>query len=810
MPSTATITTFNTFSPGTKAKSGEVNANFANYRGHLIPVETDTAASSHQEHDLGSSDHEWRTIYLTNTPIVNGVTMSSGGAGGGSGIESLEDKALHEHYGIYTNSKDYSLYQSFALQMPSITASLMEDLQPGTTTVYGLIWDTVHIDSSNPNFDYKASTTSAISGIASANVNANTTTAKAGADSVSFDKSTGNVRAGFWVSVASTDSVSVNDQTEMWFWLNMPSVTDLHSFEIRLSSEAAAPTNYEEYTLTTDYAGNAIATGWNLMKVDIGTTGSSGGSGWSASDLLRTIGVLVRTNSSSTTYTDICVDSLRFGRGNPTRFAQKGSEYTIYDTSDGDTESIKISNASSLVQGVVTLASALSNTFTAENVAIKRTVATTGDNLAVFNDDLTGTSADQQEIRYGRMFRTSLSGAQFQSSVLYYSNLIHEVTAVNSTTQIEVEDLASVTSEWLAGDKYDVYEVQYLDNKRYFISRDLQVTLSLASTISTSTLTLNNTGTNLGIQVGDYVVKANQIQTYFSLVGKTADESFGTALSATTKLLEDFGLKYPGESHVVAHWLLGGDSTEAVKNRKGTVADLTVVGTIPSFRRSFKNGQFGSGVFSDSNYYRINDAPAETEPDGTSIAGSIWLYPLSTSVGTLISRTDASGQGFHIWMATSGGIRLSINAVNDRVTTPLAPTNNRWNHIAWFLQDNGDQVVWLNGNRSENTTAQNVAALTSTEDLLVGRYRNSSSESPIDFGYMADLILWRNYRLSDSDVKALYNNGIHIPLIPKPAFKELYTLNSQSGQKASVKHVMNRRSALGIPILLSAQTIKTG
>lgn len=63
MPSTATITAYYSFTPYTGIKSAEVNANFANHRGHQIPINTDTATTSNLTHDLGSIDHSWRGIF---------------------------------------------------------------------------------------------------------------------------------------------------------------------------------------------------------------------------------------------------------------------------------------------------------------------------------------------------------------------------------------------------------------------------------------------------------------------------------------------------------------------------------------------------------------------------------------------------------------------------------------------------------------------------------------------------------------------------------------------------------------------------
>lgn len=78
-PSSATITSFFTFIAGTKAKAAEVNTNFQNFRGHLLPTNTDTTTASDITHDLGASDKRWRTLYLA---AQNPNTMFSGPATG--------------------------------------------------------------------------------------------------------------------------------------------------------------------------------------------------------------------------------------------------------------------------------------------------------------------------------------------------------------------------------------------------------------------------------------------------------------------------------------------------------------------------------------------------------------------------------------------------------------------------------------------------------------------------------------------------------------------------------------------------------
>lgn len=95
MPST--ITGYNTFSPNTLIKSSEINDNFSNHRGDLIPINSDTATASDNAHDLGKSEHRWKNAYVggtidltqqSTTPSVN-PTAGAIQIYGKTGISSL-------------------------------------------------------------------------------------------------------------------------------------------------------------------------------------------------------------------------------------------------------------------------------------------------------------------------------------------------------------------------------------------------------------------------------------------------------------------------------------------------------------------------------------------------------------------------------------------------------------------------------------------------------------------------------------------------------------------------------------------------
>lgn len=59
-----TITSYTTFNPGTKAKSQEVNQNFSNHRGSILPIDPTTAAAVPNAYNVGSSEYPFKKAFL--------------------------------------------------------------------------------------------------------------------------------------------------------------------------------------------------------------------------------------------------------------------------------------------------------------------------------------------------------------------------------------------------------------------------------------------------------------------------------------------------------------------------------------------------------------------------------------------------------------------------------------------------------------------------------------------------------------------------------------------------------------------------
>lgn len=72
-----TITAFNVFTAGTKIKSADVNTNFANFRGDLVPVDASLGSAADASYDLGTPEHRWKGLYSSGGIMVGITTVSA-------------------------------------------------------------------------------------------------------------------------------------------------------------------------------------------------------------------------------------------------------------------------------------------------------------------------------------------------------------------------------------------------------------------------------------------------------------------------------------------------------------------------------------------------------------------------------------------------------------------------------------------------------------------------------------------------------------------------------------------------------------
>jgi hypothetical protein len=205
----------------------------------------------------------------------------------------------------------------------------------------------------------------------------------------------------------------------MFFWMYLPSLTNLSNVFVRL--HAVSGTDYQQYNKTTDISGNSFSTGFNLISINLATDSSSAsGNGWTPQQSFTRVEIGVTTSSSGQSYTGLGVDGVMFGYYryndyNANDYAEKGEEFTIYDGTN--LETFQISSASTLQQGIVTIASALSNSYVAgsatiieRNMLTYTTDSTTGLPVAGFTSGLTGNALKSQDFRIKRHLSKALPG----------------------------------------------------------------------------------------------------------------------------------------------------------------------------------------------------------------------------------------------------------------------------------------------------------------------------------------------------------------------------------------------------------------
>lgn len=81
-----TVTSYFTFVRKTPARSSEVNQNFNNYRGSILPINTDTQTSSDDTHDLGKNLKRFRTGYFGTSINIRDLTTTGTIAFQGQGL----------------------------------------------------------------------------------------------------------------------------------------------------------------------------------------------------------------------------------------------------------------------------------------------------------------------------------------------------------------------------------------------------------------------------------------------------------------------------------------------------------------------------------------------------------------------------------------------------------------------------------------------------------------------------------------------------------------------------------------------------
>ncbi len=767
--------------------------------------------------------------------------VTSGGSAGVSGmsVEMIEQACELKHAGINVPPFDISVCEAFEGNAPTVEGFLL-DAATASSSALVVVPNPLFLRTANKNTDFNAGEFAAVTGTDAANIDTETTTKKIGASAVSWDKAAGtSVNSFIQDDIGTTLNFSLSANRLVMCYINMPSVTNLSTISIRMSAEADDPTNYEQYNASTQWDGTAFATGWNLVAWDLDGASTTVGTGWAPeSNLLRTFAVGVVASSAAQTYTNIVLDSLVFvpdaGEIVPTwkSFFQVGMAYTLADTSNR--EQIIISSASARTIGNITLASALANSYGggSASVLMRSQLGWTGENNRTNFQSTSpflgatlssGTSNLTQDVRVSRILNETLTNATIATTACLDTELFFTVIDTPTSTTVTVQDLVNQSAQLL--DTHTMHVIAVFENngkKHYQHTTDITLTANSSWLSNVLTITASSghiTAIDNAIAAGGsaMLVKAGQLSVFLSSVGASSNESF-SALTLEELNVVDVGLPYPKPSSVYGHYfkLTGTENTAtfAALKRKGTGQNLTVVAAGASgFARTFKNGQFGAGQFSDTNYFSVGTLVSDSYPldpdtgQAGLVSASLWFYALATPAGVeqFITRHDGAN-GWYFFYDTSRRLNLGFVGGSGTVATGAALALGTWNHFAAVMQDGGSSAIWVNGVKT--SASGNTIVSPASGPLVIGR-TTSAGGTALASGYLADIIFWSNAALSDADVAALYAGGRHRKLGANGGFTYRFESTALSGQKLSVRAELTRTTNAVEPFLTRLAAIKT-
>lgn len=777
--------------------------------------------------DASSTATEDGTTVIQPTSGTGRWLSAGGSSGGSSGTASASELLQTQNeiagYGLTTRALDNSVRTS-GLEIPAhtyFTGNLIENYTSGGATAK-VVWNPVVVFDTDK--DYDSITNWAAVG-AGTTLAATAGSTKVGSNHFSFNKDGSAVSASIRHTLAA-QTLSVGANYRVYFWVDMPSVTGLSNIFVKIMG--AATTDFSKWDLTTNSAGGALATGYNLMFVDIANTAASstGGTAWTTSQLARYVEVGVTTSSAGQTYTGIKFAGLWFSHGDIAAWAPKYLEFTVADTSNKN--DFKIDSTTTTQDGIVTLAATVAQNYTAGLAAAARAIwyrsslSWSQAGLIGYNTGLTsGTIALEEELRLTRVLRESLS-ANYGAFVDMYTPQIYKVTTVGGST-IGVADSENHSANLLNGDSVHIFTTTYSAGEPHFtLLATRAMTAGSSHSSGTTTLTLTTTS----IAVGDYVVKQH-LSASASVVAASANESFSALSYDTTPngAQQLIGSRsYPNPNNVYAHWWLGGPSeTLALKDQTGNGRTLSKLGS-PSLADTFKSGKFSASGYTAANYVRTAASTAATY-DGTGeiIQASLWVYYDTTNASSraIINCYGDSGgnRGWHFYIAGPNNYFTLLNYSTGSSTAinSAALTNGTWNHVVVQVQSVNYQQMYVNGVKTAAGTPHNMDAPPAGGALYLGALQGSAildttMSIPATNLKMADCIIWRDGPiLTQTDVNYLYNAGVPQFIGYTPAvLRNEYAITGQSGQRISMKAKLNRSTSAVSPYILNAGMIKTG
>ncbi len=740
-----------------------------------------------------------RIIYDTNLGYHvydNGSVWTAFGSGsssaGAAGIEVLMQKAEVEKSGIFTNAFDNSAYISGkALFIDSVVGRLLKDTSSGVSELE-LVWNPVYLNPSDRDTD-STSNWSVVSAGASLTTSA---TKQIGTASLQFDKNNSDTEAGIRYD-RGAQNFSLSGNTEAFFKINLPSITDLSDVYIKVYADSTS--NYRKYLKTLDQKGNALATGWNLIKVDLeNDSGTNTGTGWSTSQPARYVEFGVDTGNATQTYTTILVDSVSFSIREPKTLGLTGQELTIYDTSNK--ESFIIDSTNTRFSGYLTLAAATTNSFTggieqASAAGAERSTTTSGNFLTGFTPDLSsGDISLEQEVRFGRKIRASLAG-DIVAMVDVTTPQFSPITAIGGAT-IDISDPSDLSANYASGDSVDVFRPKYIDGQTgYDYVSTKSLTASSTHSSGTTVLTLNVSG----LSVDDIVVKRS-LSFSVSAVGLNSNESFSAGSLVTSpdgiQILDD-ALQYPFRDYLVGHFLFGGalGGTNIAPN---PIIQLTPSGTLNQ-NENFLYGRQATSGWDGSNYYVISSTYATYFHGTQRTVMSMWFYGTAFNGNTrnIFNFFNSPNTGIIIYMDQATN---DIGMFNESQVVSAPYNVGEWNHLLVNILD-GDTYLYVNGVKSGISTNPNSNA---SLNAVIGTNATGSGTSLNSSDLLADFLIFHNCpAFTEDQVQQIYNAGNYRPF-NVGLLRYRYLNTGVTGQKISGKGILTRTTNAVSPGIVKA------
>lgn len=725
----------------------------------------------------------------------------SSSGGGTAGIESLLQKLEAEKFHIISESLDNATGLSGIKKenQRNYAGSLLKTQAASDTDLY-VGWNLKTFDESSPNMDSTTGWTAVGQG---ASLTASNTAGEfqVGTHGLKFDKGGSGTEAGIRYDRGG-QTLQLNGNSRIFLWVKLPSITQLTDVYLKVYADSTS--NYQKFTKTTDFLGNALVVGWNLILFTVDSGGSATGSGWDITKLSR-YGEVGVDAVSAQTYTGIIMDGLFCSYYRPQDIGVIGTEFTLFNNSTKEDVVIEDTNTTS--DGILSLVSALSNAYnggpsgTAQARVQRSTMALDGDNAIPMdnNSAFSGAATLAQEFRMSIIARETVAGT-LDAAIDLVGLQVYEVTTVGGST-IGVSDPGDQTANLKNGNTLDIFRAVRSDGKLIPILRkSAAMTADGTHSSGTTTLTVDPTG----VVVGDIVVKRAITQFATHVGTETAQENFSAATLLTDPngiQLIDNGLGYFNPEFLYAHYWVGGiSSSDALRNRivGGAGPALTMANTV-SLAEAFQRGRFAAlGEANTTDYLYIADpAAAVIDANAAKVQMSMWFYYPGTSGSgrAMLARHNGTNGYFLGLNSSSADLYLQVNG---SATTGVTLSAG-WYHIAIILNESGSNYFYLNGVKSSVVSA---TPGTSSQFFSVMSHSALSFQSA---GLLAaDLQIWKGGpTLTAVQALTLANGGGRVFREAGPGFMERlrYQVTGVSGQRFSGRGRIARTTTGITPVI---------